>query len=305
VSGASGQAGAARPSSGPPRSSSGPPRSSSAPSGIELYPAVDISDGRAVRLVQGDFGRRSDYGDPVEAATRLAAEGPSWLHVVDLDAARAGRPVNTETVAAIVRAVAVPVQAGGGVRDEAAAEALLGAGVARIVVGTAALFRPDLVARLAGADPARVAVGLDYRVTAGGGRHLAVRGWSDTSGTELRSALADLEACGLATVVVTAIDRDGTLAGPDLAGLADVLASTRMAVVASGGVGSLDDVSALAGLRGGGRGLSGAIVGRALYEGRFSLREALEAAGARAAVAAPGRPEAGEVTGPGGGGRGA
>lgn len=241
-----------------------------------LYPAVDISEGRAVRLVQGDFGRRTDFGDPVEAARRLAAEGPPWLHVVDLDAARTGSPVNRAVVAAIARAVSVPLQAGGGVRDEEGARALLDAGVARVVVGTAAVVSPDLVTRLVERDPASVAVGLDYRL-AGGRREVAIRGWSAQGGVELFEVLARLGRRGLSTVVVTAVDHDGTLGGPDLEGLAEVLDATGMAVIASGGVGSLADLSALASLRRGDRGLAGVVVGRALYDGRFSLQEALGA----------------------------
>jgi phosphoribosylformimino-5-aminoimidazole carboxamide ribotide isomerase len=249
---------------------------------MELYPAVDISNGRAVRLVRGDFGRRTDFGDPIEAARRLAGEGPSWLHVVDLDAARTGSPVNRDVVAAIAGAVAIPVQAGGGVRDETAARALLDAGATRVVVGTAALSRPGLVASLVERDPRSVAVGLDYRLSTGRGegrvrREVAVRGWSAGSGTDLTEALAVLGEVGLATVVVTAIDQDGTLSGPDLEGLALALESTGMAVVASGGVGSLADLHHLAGLRHGVRSLSGVVVGRALYDGRFSVRGALAA----------------------------
>jgi phosphoribosylformimino-5-aminoimidazole carboxamide ribotide isomerase len=249
---------------------------------LELYPAVDITDGRAVRLVKGDFGQRTDYGDPVEAARRLAAEGPPWLHVVDLDAARTGTPVNREVVSAIARAVAIPLQVGGGVRDEPAARALLDAGAARVVVGTAALSRPELVAALVERDPRSVGVGLDYRVNAPGGsepgrREVAVRGWSAGSGTDLTEALATLGAVGLQSVVITAIDQDGTLSGPDLEGLAVALESTGMAVVASGGVGSLADLHHLAGLRRGGRALAGVVVGRALHDGRFSVREALAA----------------------------
>lgn len=267
---AAGRSPAPRPTGG------GPPADK--PGTVELYPAIDIIDGRAVRLVQGDFGRRTDYGDPFEAATRLAAEGPPWLHVVDLDAARTGSPVNRDVVAAIARAVGVPVQVGGGVRDELAARALLEAGVARVVVGTAALAQPDLVAALIAHHPGAVAVGLDYRLSASPGpvarREVAVRGWSAGSGTDLTAALASLAEMGVTTVVVTAIDQDGTLSGPDLEGLAVALES-GMAVVASGGVGSLTDLQSLACLRRAGRGLTGVVVGRALHDGRFSVREAM------------------------------
>jgi phosphoribosylformimino-5-aminoimidazole carboxamide ribotide isomerase len=277
---------------------------------MELYPAVDISNGRAVRLVRGDFGHRTDFGDPIEAARRLADEGPPWLHVVDLDAARTGSPVNRDVVAAIARAVAIPVQAGGGVRDETAARALLDAGAARVVVGTAALSRPGLVASLVERDPRSVAVGLDYRLTAGRGegqarREVAVRGWSAGSGTDLTEALAALGEVGLATVVVTAIDQDGTLSGPDLEGLALALESSGMAVVASGGVGSLADLHQLAGLRRGLRSLAGVVVGRALYDGRFSVRDALatlQRGTSGVGVAGPGRPDRGGASVDGGSG---
>jgi phosphoribosylformimino-5-aminoimidazole carboxamide ribotide isomerase len=195
------------------------------------------------------------------------------VHVVDLDAARTGEPVNRDTVAAIAAAVDVPVQAGGGVRDDAAADALLGAGVRRVVVGTAALDAPGWVRRLAARHPGRVAVGLDAR-----GRDLAVRGWVEGSGHDLVDVARRFDDAGVAALVVTEIGRDGTLAGPDLGQLAAVLDATGLDVVASGGVGTLDDLRALAALEVGGRRLAGAIVGRALYEGAFPVSEAVEVA---------------------------
>ncbi len=242
---------------------------------MELYPAVDIRGGRSVRLVRGDYARETVYGDPVAAARRLVAAGAGWLHLVDLDAARTGEPANRTTVAAIAAAVTVPVQVGGGVRDEASAEALLQAGVARVVLGTAAVERPALVATLAKRYPGQVAVGLDHR----DGR-VAVRGWVEGSGQSLREALGRAESAGAGTVVVTDIARDGTLDGPDLDGLASALAATTMAVIASGGVGSVADLVALAGLEVGGRGLAGAIVGKAIHDGSLSVEEALAACAA-------------------------
>ena len=238
---------------------------------IELYPAIDLRGGRCVRLYQGDYGRETVYGDdPVAQALAFEAEGAAWIHVVDLDAARSGEPVNRPVVAAIAAAVSVPVQTGGGVRDEAAAEALIDAGVARVVLGTAALEQPDLVRRLAPRFP--VAVGLDAR-----GREVAVRGWEEGSGRDLLDVAAEFADAGVAALVVTEIGRDGTLEGPDLEGLAAVLAATRIDVIASGGVGSLDDLRALDQLSIGDRRLAGVIVGRALYEGAFTLTDALGA----------------------------
>lgn len=238
---------------------------------MDLYPAIDLRDGRCVRLYQGDYGRETVYGDdPVAQACTFADAGAPWIHVVDLDAARTGEPRNRSVVAAIAAAVAVPVQTGGGVRDEAAAEALIEAGVARVVLGTAALEDPALVRRLAGRFP--VAVGLDAR-----GRDVAVRGWEEGSGQDLLDVARSYEDAGVAALVVTEIGRDGTLEGPDLAGLASVLDAVATDVIASGGVGTLDDLRALAALEAGGRRLSGAIVGRALYEGAFGVTDALAA----------------------------
>jgi phosphoribosylformimino-5-aminoimidazole carboxamide ribotide isomerase len=244
---------------------------------VELYPAIDVRGGRTVRLVQGDFGREVDYAaDPVAVAIAFAEAGAPWVHVVDLDAARTGEPANREMVAGIARAVAranrhTRVQAGGGVRSEAAAEALFDAGVHRVVIGTAALEQPALVRRLAARHP--VAVGIDARAG-----DVAVHGWTTASGESVPAVLARFEDAGVAAVVVTEIARDGTMTGPDLDGLAACLAATSLDVVASGGVGSLDDLRALAGLHVDGRTLAGAVVGRALHEGVFGVDEALAVA---------------------------
>lgn len=243
---------------------------------MELYPAIDLRGGRCVRLYQGDYGRETVYGaDPVAVARSYQEAGAHWIHVVDLDAARTGLPENRAAVAAIVGAVhpSLSVQSGGGVRDRAAAEALAEAGVTRIVLGTAVLDKPALVAELA--REMQVAVGLDVR-----GREVAVRGWTEGSGRDVLEVLASVEDAGVAAVVVTQIARDGTLAGPDLEVLALVLEATDLPVIASGGVGSLDDLRALAALTVGGRRLAGAVVGRALYEGRFTVREGIAACAA-------------------------
>jgi phosphoribosylformimino-5-aminoimidazole carboxamide ribotide isomerase len=239
---------------------------------VDLYPAIDLLGGRCVRLYQGDYDRETVYGDdPVAQALAFQAEGASWVHVVDLDAARTGEPRNRDVVAAIAGALDVPVQTGGGIRDEAAAAALFDAGVARVVLGTAALEDPALVRRLAARHP--VAVGLDAR-----GRDVAVRGWVQGSGADLLDLAGAFADAGVAALVVTEISRDGTLEGPDLVGLESVLAATPVPVIASGGVGTLDDLHSLAGLEAAGRHLSGAIVGRAVYEGAFTVSDAVAAA---------------------------
>jgi phosphoribosylformimino-5-aminoimidazole carboxamide ribotide isomerase len=243
---------------------------------VDVYPAIDLRDGRCVRLYQGDYDRETVYGDdPLAQARQFADGGATWIHVVDLDAARGGAPVNRSVVASIAGAVDVRVQVGGGVRDRAAAEALFDAGVARVVVGTAALEDPSFVRTLAEEHP--VAVGLDVR-----GREVAIRGWEQASDRDVLGVLAEFEDAGVEAVVVTQILRDGTLEGPDLDGLALLLRSTSMGVIASGGVGSLADLAALTALGESERPLSGVIVGRAFYEGAFTLEEALvEVGGAR------------------------
>jgi phosphoribosylformimino-5-aminoimidazole carboxamide ribotide isomerase len=246
---------------------------------FDLYPAIDLRDGRCVRLYQGDFGRESAYGtDPVAAARDFAAAGVRWLHVVDLDAARTGEPVNRPVVAAIadaVRPLGVSVQAGGGVRDQASAEALFAAGVDRVVLGTAAVELPGLVRELAAEHP--VAVALDAR-----GGEVAVRGWTERTGRSVVDLLVRYEDAGVAAVVITEIGRDGTLAGPDVDQYVSLLEATSLDVVASGGVARLADLEALATLEAGGRRLRGVIVGKALHEGLFTAEEAVAACAASA-----------------------
>lgn len=242
---------------------------------MDLYPAVDLRGGRAVRLTQGDYGRETAYdADPVAAALAYADAGARWVHVVDLDAARSGEPENRAVVGAIAAALAgrASVQCGGGVRTPGAAEALVALGVARVVVGTIAVEQPEVVRELA--RTVAVAVSLDS--WAG---EVAVRGWTERSGVRVADLASRLAGDGVVAVVVTAIERDGMLGGPDLDGLAAVLDATPLDVIASGGVGTLDDLRALAGLRGPGSGrrLAGAIVGKALWEGRFGAREAVAA----------------------------
>jgi len=245
---------------------------------FELYPAIDLREGRCVRLEQGDFERQTVYdADPVAVARGFVDAGARWLHVVDLDAARTGVAHDLATVGAIAEAVRpVAVQAGGGVRSLSAAAALVAVGVQRVVVGTVAVENPALFEEMAAAH--RVAVGIDTR-RRGGITEVAVRGWGEGSGRDLLEVLASVAGSAVEAVIVTDIARDGLLGGPDLEGLAAVLEATSLPVIASGGVASVADIKALADLSGGKshRTLSGVIVGKALYERRFGLREAVAA----------------------------
>jgi phosphoribosylformimino-5-aminoimidazole carboxamide ribotide isomerase len=239
-------------------------------------PAIDVRAGRCVRLLKGDFAEETVYGDPVELAVAYEAAGASLLHVVDLDAAREGGRPNGKLIEAIVAATTVPVQLGGGIRDEASAEAALASGIARVVLGTAGVEDPALVRRLAERHPGRIVAGLDHR-RVGDRRVVAVRGWAEASGIDLEDALAAFEGAPLASVVVTDIGRDGTLEGPDLEGYAAALSITSVPLVASGGIGSLEDLRRLAGLEAAGRRLAGVVVGKALLSGAFALEEAIGA----------------------------
>lgn len=258
---------------------------------MDIYPAIDLLDGRCVRLYQGDYGRATVYGDdPVAQAGVFVTEGAGWVHMVDLDAARTGAPRNRDMIAAVARSLAnrdgARLQVGGGVRDDASAEALLAAGVDRVVVGTAALEQPAWALDLARRHPGQVAVGLDAH-----GRDVAVRGWTESSGRDVVEVARQFEGGAVAALVVTEIGRDGTLAGPALDQLGAVLEATTLEVVASGGVGALADLEALAGLSttgpdGAERRLGGVIVGRAIYEGAFAVTDALTTLAKRTTVRA-------------------
>jgi phosphoribosyl isomerase A len=233
-----------------------------------LLPAVDVADGAAVRLVQGAAGTETSYGDPLAAATAWQRDGAEWIHLVDLDAAF-GRGNNRELLGDVVRRLHVAVELSGGIRDDSSLEAALATGAARVNVGTAALESPDWVRSAIAKYGDRIAVGLDVR-----GTTLAARGWTQDGG-DLWQTLQRLDDEGCARYVVTDVHRDGTLTGPNLQLLRDVCARTSAPVVASGGVSSLDDLRAIASLTP--IGIEGAIVGKALYAGAFTLPEALAA----------------------------
>jgi phosphoribosylformimino-5-aminoimidazole carboxamide ribotide isomerase len=246
---------------------------------VELFPAIDLLGGRCVRLTQGDYERSRTYdADPVETAKAFAAAGAPWLHVVDLDAARSGIPANRQVIAAIAAAVSIPVQASGGLRDADAVAAVLDLGVSRVVIGTAVVTDPAVLEKAVAHHPGRVAVGLDHR-RVGERREIALRGWQEPSGVTLTDALAQVADSGAAAVIVTDIDRDGMLEGPDVEGMAEVLEVSRVPVVASGGVSSVEDLRRLASVAVGKKQLAGVIVGKALHEGRMTVAEAVAACG--------------------------
>jgi phosphoribosylformimino-5-aminoimidazole carboxamide ribotide isomerase len=250
---------------------------------MDLLPAIDLRGGTAVRLTQGDFAREDRYGDPVALAASYIEAGARWIHVVDLDGARTGVPHERAVLGAIVRLAneaGVEVEFGGGIRSEDDAAEVLDSGVSRVVLGTAALEEPALAGRSARRWPGRVAVGLDYRVGEDGVAEAQAQGWLAGSGQSLGDLLELWQHDPIGAVVATSVARDGMLSGPDLAGLQALLEATSLPVVASGGVSTVDDLVALAGLESGGRRLSGAIVGKAIVEGRFSVEEGIAACAA-------------------------
>jgi phosphoribosylformimino-5-aminoimidazole carboxamide ribotide isomerase len=248
---------------------------------MELYPAIDIRGGKCVRLRQGDYANETIYGDdPVVVALSFAEAGALWIHIVDLDAARTGNPVNRQVIRTLtetVGALGVSVETGGGVRSLEDVRDLAKAGVARAIIGTAAVESPSLVAEAAAEFPNGVAVGLDARLLDSGRYEVAVRGWVAGSGRDLFELVDQFDASGASAFIVTEIGRDGMLTGPDTGGLARVLERTNVGVIASGGVSSIEDLVALRELRGGGRALIGAIAGKAIYEKRFTVAEGVKA----------------------------
>ncbi len=241
---------------------------------LTLLPAIDIRDGHAVRLLQGDYERETRYdADPADAAKRWAAGGAEIVHVVDLDGARAGKPVNLGIVSRIVAEVGVPVQLGGGLRDRDAVEEAFAGGATRAVLGTSAQRNPDLLGDLAELYGERIVASVDAR-----GAKVAVEGWEEATTTPVHEAVERLAAHGVSRFVYTPVEVDGTLEGPGMDGLERILDAcdaTGAGLIYSGGVGSLDDLTKLASL--GAPSLEGVIVGRALYEERFTVAEALAA----------------------------
>ena len=236
-----------------------------------LLPAVDVADGQAVRLVQGEAGSETSYGDPLAAAMEWQAGGAQWVHLVDLDAAF-GRGSNRELLASVVGKLDVKVELSGGIRDDDSLEAALSTGCARVNLGTAALEAPDWVRSAIAKHGDKIAVGLDVR-----GTTLAARGWTKEGG-DLWETMARLDSDGCTRYVVTDVNKDGTLTGPNIDLLTQVLERTEAEVVASGGVSSIDDLLAIAGiLTESGRVVEGSIVGKALYAGKFTLPEAIAA----------------------------
>lgn len=237
-----------------------------------LYPAIDILDGRAVRLMKGEYDQETRYfDDPVDAARAWADGGAEWIHVVDLDGARSGRPVNLGQVERVADAVGCPIEVGGGIRDLESAERILAAGAARVVVGTAALRDPEFLdALIAGHGPARTVVSIDAR-----GGQVSLAGWTESSGTDVADAAAELTRRGVERFLFTPIEVDGTMEGPNLPELKRVAAATGASVIASGGVGELEHLRQLAAAAP--PNVEGVIVGRALYEGRFTVEDGIAA----------------------------
>jgi phosphoribosylformimino-5-aminoimidazole carboxamide ribotide isomerase len=235
---------------------------------VILYPAIDIRGGSAVRLMQGDYARETTYdSDPADAAARWEREGARFLHVVDLDGARSGSGRNLDAVGRIASSVECPIQVGGGLRDAESVAAVFEAGAERAVIGTAALRDPDFLASMLDAHGERIVVSVDAR----DGR-VALEGWTETGALDVTEAIADLTSLGAARFLCTAIEVDGTMEGPAIDRLNEIAAVTEARVIASGGVGSLEDLKALA--RDSAPNVEGVVVGRALYEGRFTVAEA-------------------------------
>ena len=237
---------------------------------MELWPAIDLRGGKCVRLLQGDYARETVFGDdPVEMVRRFVSQGARRLHIVDLDGAKAGAAVQAALIGRMVAAAGVPCQLGGGIRALETARAYAEAGVARLVIGSVAIEQPELLEQVAHALPGRVVLGLDAR-----DGKVAVRGWLETSGTTAVEVARRHASLPLAAIVYTDIATDGTLAGPNLAALGEMLAVAKAPVIASGGIATLDDIRRVAGI-----GCTGCIVGRALYDEAFTLADAIAAAG--------------------------
>ena len=233
---------------------------------LEILPAIDVKEGSAIRLVQGELDKQSKYGDPIEIATQFVASGASWIHLVDLDAAF-GLGNNFEVLASVIKSVDIKIELSGGIRDDESLNRALSTGCTRINLGTAALEHPEWTESVIKKHGDKIAVGLDVR-----GRQLSARGWTK-SGGDLFEAITRLDKAGCARYVLTDITRDGTLTGPNLELLKEVTSFTKTPIVASGGVSSLGDVKALMQLTN--QGVEAVIIGKGLYTGAFTLSEVL------------------------------
>ncbi|NET57051.1 MAG: 1-(5-phosphoribosyl)-5-[(5-phosphoribosylamino)methylideneamino]imidazole-4-carboxamide isomerase [Symploca sp. SIO2E6] len=240
---------------------------------MEIIPAIDLLEGRCVRLYQGDYAQSQVFNDnPIEVARQWVEQGATRLHVVDLDGAKQGYPVNTKTIAAIVQAVGIPVQVGGGLRDRAGVTQLLDTGVERVILGTVAVENQALVAQLCQEFPGKIVVGIDARQG-----KVATRGWLETSEVEATELAQQMSNLGVAAIIYTDIHRDGTLVGPNLDALRTLASQVSLPVIASGGISSITDLLSLLALEP--LGVTGVIIGRALYTGDVDLKEAIQAVG--------------------------
>ncbi|MBB32847.1 MAG: 1-(5-phosphoribosyl)-5-[(5-phosphoribosylamino)methylideneamino]imidazole-4-carboxamide isomerase [Acidimicrobiaceae bacterium] len=238
-----------------------------------IFPAIDIVGGKCVRLYQGDYSKEKIYNsDPLDQALQFQENGAQWVHIVDLDAARSGDLKNQTIIASIAQSVDIPIQVGGGIRSVETAQTLFDVGVTRVVLGTAAVEQPELLEVLANKG-FRIAVGID-----GKDGYVATRGWQVATELKVAELASRFESSGAETAIVTEIQKDGTLEGPDLQGLSEMLAETSLPIIASGGLSSLKDLKDLMQLQNVGRKLSGVITGKALYEGEIELLEALDIA---------------------------
>ena len=240
---------------------------------MDVIPAIDLLDGKCVRLYQGDYQRSQVFNDnPVEVAQQWVAQGATKLHLVDLDGAKAGKTTNLETIKAIVQAIPIPVQVGGGLRDRSSVAQLLNLGVKSAIVGTAAVEQPELVQQLCQEFPGQIIVGIDAR-----NGKVATRGWLETSEVKATQLAQQMANVGVAAIIYTDIHRDGTLSGPNLEALRELASDLNLPVIASGGVSSLTDLLSLLALEP--LGVTGVIIGRAIYTGDVNLREAVQAIG--------------------------
>ena len=240
---------------------------------MEVIPAIDLLDGKCVRLYQGDYDRASIFNDnPVEVARQWASQGATRLHVVDLDGAKSGKSVNLSVIEAIARAIDIPVQVGGGLRNRAGVSRLLDTGVQRAILGTVAVENPELVTQLCDEFRDRIVVGIDAR-----NGKVATRGWLETSEVDATELAKQMATAGAAAIIYTDIHRDGTMSGPNMVALRELAESIDIPVIASGGVSSLTDLLSLLSLES--AGVTGAIVGKAIYTGDVSLTEAVRAVG--------------------------